>query len=231
MEGMYEIGWMLILLVFIVGVIVTTVMRVRNREDSWYGEVSSSVAAPFLSSAFIIGLILAFLCASFLSDHKDTGAIYYIRGVVIKGGTNWLYVFGAWFIGFGVAQALICLISAIPLKISYLFSEQFRQDRKALLETELKSGIERKKVTALILSIFFGIFGIHWFYLKMWQFGIAQIIFEFGSTFIVRKLLTNFESYHRIIIEILLCIPWLIGIVFVAVKKEVVLNGRRIVIK
>jgi TM2 domain-containing membrane protein YozV len=231
-------GVVLILLVFIIGVIWAVVMRTKNGEYSLY-EVSYSVGKPCILSGFTIGLILAILLALKLSDGSDSQAIYYISGRAIKGGIDWMYVLVTFFLGGSFVGMLITWVSAIPLKITYLLSRQYRQYRKALHERiDLLPIIKRKRVIAILLSVFFGYFGAHWFYLRMWQLGVAQILYIPVITvtfiFIIPSLSIEKDISMNIAMSflyVLYYLPWLAGLLFVMFKKEIVLNGCRIVIE
>lgn len=98
---------------------------------------------------------MAVLFAFLLSDGNDPRATYYINGIVVKGGTNWMIVFVTFLIGGLFARVLITWVSAIPLKIIYLLNEQYLQERKLLrLELDSPPKIECNRVATIFLIVF-----------------------------------------------------------------------------
>ena len=215
----------MILLVFIAGVIWGTVKRVENRESSWY-EVSSSIGGTCFLFGFIIGLLLASLLAFEISDY-DPRATYYLNGIVVKGGTNWMLVFVTFLIGGGFTGVLITWISAIPLKVFNSLRELSNQD---IININSLRKIERKRLIALFWAFFLGIYGAHWFYLKISGLGIFQIVWSIIviSSF---SLIDPSNNFLNIVCFSILFLPILASIVFIMCKKEIFFNGRRIIIK
>ncbi|MDR2918524.1 MAG: hypothetical protein LBV72_04035 [Tannerella sp.] len=223
-------GGYLILIAFIAGVIWATIIRIKKREDSWY-EVSSSVGGPCISFGFIVGLIMAVLFALLLSEENDPQATYYINGIVVKGGTNWMIVFVTFLIGGLFAGMLITWVSAIPVKIAYLVNELYLQEKKLLhSNSDSPPKIECNRVVTIFLTVFCGTFGIHWFYLRMWQFGVAQILYLPAIIFVTAKI-APFIMTWEIIFYVLCFLPSFVALLLITFKKEFSFNGRRIILK
>jgi hypothetical protein len=122
---------------------------------------------------FIISAILAVAVA--VSDvGGDEQAVYFINGMVFKGGTDWLYVLGTFLFGGFIAYLLLRIIPLIlifpfwfPFAIVHLFTKKYRQEPKNAC---CNPGV------ALLLAIFLGGLGVQWFYYKLYLLGAANIL-------------------------------------------------------
>jgi len=215
---------LLILIVFLVGVIWASVLRFKIDEDSWYPEYDDgAILSKSLISGCIIGILLTIWVVITFRDVNDTQATYYINGIVVKGGTNWLYVFGTLFLGTSVTTMINVFISAVPIKIVYMLSGRYDEIDE----------IERSRLIAilLVLIFFLGVYGAHWFYLKMKRLGFIQILWSIASIFICPMILDESSVVSIIVCVSLFFLPLIIAIAFFVFKKEITFNGLRVIFK
>lgn len=110
--SIYKLLFLLVFASNLMGIILMTVERL-NAED--YGALASNAVSvtSLLICPFISGLLLAIMMLILLSGEDDPQAIYFISGAAFKGGTNWMFVFGALIFGTVLSGFIIQLVSSL----------------------------------------------------------------------------------------------------------------------
>ena len=154
----------MLLIIFIVAVIVTTVRRVKF-SDYGLSANADAVGKSAFGFGFAIGLLAAVLLSNLLSGTSDPKATYYVNGVVVKGGTNWMVVVLTFILGGGFAGVIIQFVSALLARLCYLLNIGNCKQWSKMDKKPKAKGKSRK--TALFLACFpyTGWFGIDRFYL------------------------------------------------------------------
>lgn len=166
--AMTVLGW-IILITFIITIIVVAVERWKYKEFRMVAN-NMRVGMMSITIGFILGLLLAIIVALALSETDDSQATYFVNGVIVKGGTNWLLYAMVFFFGGGIIGFIIQFFTALPVLLLRFTSKEYHQNMRELRQAGALPKVYRKKAIAILLALVAG--GIsYWFYMKMWPIG------------------------------------------------------------